>query len=313
MSGFDVVRDGMPNRLISDAAIEALIAGEPVVGAPATLAAFVASLRETGWGSPSVPMSGRLLEFVADGAPVKAILADQTLVTRSLARSGRNGRLAGKAAAAVALIPAQLLIGATIAAAALGGAQAFGVVDLPLLPDPGPPVETVAPAEPLPIDTGPTDSMVAPVAPATSPAAAVPAENETPGSRSRPDTPPSRERPQPPGRQPVSSTLPSQASVDGKAGCELGQQTAAQPPQPPAPRTSQQPTQQPLTGDVTPVVEPCDRKPSENEAATPGNHRGNDSGNDRSQDSPTPGQGTDNRPTSTDRHEIRQGSTPPGG
>jgi hypothetical protein len=317
MSGFDVVSDDMPNRLISDDAIEALIAGESVVGTPESLSAFVASLRERGQGAPSVPMSGQLLELVADGAPFKAILADPILVSRSVSRSvtrrGRNGRLASKVAAVMALIPAHLLVGATIAAAALGGAQAFGVVDLPLLPDPGRPVETMAPAELLPIDTRPIDSTVTTVTPATSPGAVVPVENETPGPRSRPDTPPTRQRPEPPGRQPVSSTLPSQASVDGKAGCELGQQTAAQPPQPPAPRTSQQPTQQPLTSDVKPAVEPCDRKSSEDEATAPDTHRGNDSGNDRSQDSPTPGRGTDNRPTSTDRHGIRQGSTPPGG
>ena len=313
MSGFDVVRDGMPNRLISDAAIEALIAGEPVVGTPESLWAFVASLRELAQGGPSVPMSGRLLEFLVDGSPAGAPLTAIQTGQTSEASSRRTGRLAGKAAAVLALIPAHLLVGATIAAAALGSAQAFGFVDVPLLPDPGPPVETLAPVELPPVDTPPTDSTVAPAVAATPPGAAVPAENQTRGSFPDTDTPTARERPESPARQPVSSTLPRQAAVGGKPGCELGEQAAAQSAQPPA----QRPT--PVTSDVTPAVEPCDRKPSEDDAVTPDAQadRGNESGDDRSQDSPPPGRGsgsgTEHRATSAERHGIRQGRTPAGG
>lgn len=147
MSDFDVHTNGMNKRRLSDADAEALIAGRRVEGAPPGLDAMLSTMRERAESGPSVPISAALSEFIIDGNP-SAIASDAA----PLSSSPRRFRTRAKRAAAVlAVVPAKILIGASMAAAAaVGGAQAFGVVDLPLLPGPAPQVVIPTPVEIVP-------------------------------------------------------------------------------------------------------------------------------------------------------------------
>lgn len=148
MSDFDVVDDGMTNRALSDADIEALIAGTPVAGAPAPLTDLLVSLRQRAAGAPRVPVSGALSEFIVGTASPLTPTATSDRRSRVVAR--RPTSLLARASALLGLVPAYVLIGATAAAAAVGGAQLLGIVDVSFLPDRGHHVETPAPSEPEP-------------------------------------------------------------------------------------------------------------------------------------------------------------------
>lgn len=127
MNDFGVDTDGMNRRRLSDTDIEALIGGRPVDGVPVQLNAMLSTMREQAQTGPSVPISGALSEFIIDANP-SAVPVNAEIVTAS---SRWSRPIATRAAAVLAIVPAKILIGATMAAAALGGAQAFGVVAAP--------------------------------------------------------------------------------------------------------------------------------------------------------------------------------------
>lgn len=159
MSDFDVESNDMYTRRLSDADAEALMAGRPVAGAPSDLVDMLSTMRRRAETGPSVVASAALREFVVDGnvsANPVAVASAGSLRERSRPRSR-----ATRAAALLAVVPVKLLIGASMAAAAVGGAQAFGVVDLPLLPRPtSPVVTTTVPVEIVPrlVDADPATS-----------------------------------------------------------------------------------------------------------------------------------------------------------
>ena len=220
MKDFDVLTDGMKKRRLSDPDVAALVAGRRVDGAPLGLDAMLSAMRERAESGPSVPISGALSEFIIEAHP-SAIPADARLLERSQRRSWP---VAKRAAAVVALVPAKILIGASMAAAAVGGAQAFGVVDVPLLPGPGPSVVTTIPAEPVPPET--TD---APAKPAPTTVPSVSTSKEAPEThRTIPVRPTVNEAPVTV-RPAIPPTLPPQAAVEGAPGCELGQATSERP------------------------------------------------------------------------------------
>lgn len=220
MKDFDVLTDGMKKRRLSDPDVEALVAGRRVDGAPLGLDAMLLTMRERAESGPSVPISGALSEFIIEAHP-SAIPADAGRLKTSQRRSWP---VAKRAAAVLALVPAKILIGASMAVAAVGGAQAFGVVDVPLLPGPGPSVVTTIPAEPVPSET--SDAPAKPV-PTTVPSGST-SKAATETHRTIPARPTINEAPvaSPPTSPP---TLPPQAAVEGAPGCEFGQDTSARP------------------------------------------------------------------------------------
>ena len=177
---------------------------------------MLSAMRERSESGPSVPISGALSEFIIEAHPSVISAGAGPLKTSQR----RSWPVAKRAAAVLAMVPAKILIGASMAVAAVGGAQAFGVVDVPLLPGPGPSVVTTIPAEPVPSET--SDAPAKPV-PTTVPS----------GSTSKAATETHRTIPPRPAvnEAPVTSppTLPPQAAVEGAPGCEFGQDTSARP------------------------------------------------------------------------------------
>jgi hypothetical protein len=236
MSDFGVGTGGMSMRRLSDSDAEALIAGGRVDGVPAALDAMLSTMRERAESVQGIPISGALSEFIIKGN-LSAIAAGAGTFRAS---PGRFGPTAKRAAAAFAIVPAKILIGASIAAAAVGGAQAFSIVDVPLLPDPGPQVVTSVPVVTVPAETSDepattvatTATSVLPSTQATetdtTAATAVPASAQaTETDTTTPVRPPMNQ-------DAVSSrpTLPTQAAVEGIPGCEFGQNTSARPDSP---------------------------------------------------------------------------------
>ena len=177
---------------------------------------MLSAMRERSESGPSVPISGALSEFIIEAHPSVISAGAGPLKTSQR----RSWPVAKRAAAVLAMVPAKILIGASMAVAAVGGAQAFGVVDVPLLPGPGPSVVTTIPAEPVPSET--SDAPAKPV-PTTVPS----------GSTSKAATETHRTIPPRPAvnEAPVTSppTLPPQAAVEGAPGCEFGLDTSARP------------------------------------------------------------------------------------
>ncbi len=147
MSDFGVVSDDMTNRALTDADIEALIQGAAVPGAPASLTDLLVSLRQRAADVPGVPVSGALSEFIIGRASPLAPIATCGSHRTLTAATRRPTSLWARASALLGLVPVYVLIGATAAAAAVGGAQLLGLVDVPFLPDRGHQVETPAPSE----------------------------------------------------------------------------------------------------------------------------------------------------------------------
>lgn len=197
MSSFGVIKNDMGNPRLTHAAIESLIAGDHVVDAPAQLTELVATLRRFVGDMPSVPVSGALREFIVDGARSPASIAAEVRTGRAVKPIRRPRLSLAKVAAALGLIPAPILLGVAVAAAALGGAYVVGV-DLPLLPDPHPPVEIRTPATTIPVDI-------------ETPASVVPETHQTNSS--------------PPGTTP--QTLPEPTNGHGSPGCEAEQNAAS--------------------------------------------------------------------------------------
>lgn len=192
MSIFNVVRVGMDRRRLTDSAIEALIAGDSVVGAPAQLTEMVASLRNYSAALPDVPVSGALKEFIVDGSLLRPP------VSAANTESAKRTKLwFAKVAAAVGAVPAQLLLGTTVAVAAVGGVYVLSGVDRSHVPDPRPPIETPEPSTTVPV--------------VETPGRGVPVVD------SPTHTPPTN---------PTGRTLPDQANVEGTPGCENGQAAA---------------------------------------------------------------------------------------
>jgi hypothetical protein len=219
MSDFGVGTGGMSMRRLSDSDAEALIAGDRVDGVPTALDAMLSTMRERAESVQGIPISGALSEFIIKG-DLSAIAAGAGTFRAS---PGRFGPTAKRAAAAFAIVPAKILIGASIAAAAVGGAQAFGIVDVPLLPDPGPQVVTSVPVVTVPAET--SDESTTTVA--TTATSVLPSTQPTETDTTTPVRPPMNQ-------DSVSSrpTLPTQAAVEGIPGCEFGQNTSARPDSP---------------------------------------------------------------------------------
>ncbi len=128
MSSSDVVWGDMNFRGLSDADIEALIAGEPVAGAPARLGELVGTLRSEFDVTPAVTVGMALGEFID--------VVDVTVAQVSSGPGGTVG-MAAKAAALFGAVSTKILLGAAVAvaAASVGGAHALGVIDVPGLPN----------------------------------------------------------------------------------------------------------------------------------------------------------------------------------
>jgi hypothetical protein len=218
MSDFDVDIGGMSTGLLSDSDAEALIAGDRVDGVPPQLGDMLSTIREQATEGPGVPISGALTEFII------ARTASVTPIGAASAKANRPGprRFAKKAAAASTIVPAKLLIGATMAAAAVGGAQAFGVVDVPLLPGPEPVVvTTTVPVETLPATASATTTVV----PSTTIVALSQSSAGTTVSRATvPGQPPSNATPV---ASPPAVSTP--ATEDLASGCDFGQETSGRP------------------------------------------------------------------------------------
>jgi hypothetical protein len=126
MSHSDVAGGEMNFNRISDADIEALIAGEPVAGAPGQLTELVGALRSEFDATPAVGVGTALGEFID--------VIDLT-TTPTVTSAGRARGLGTKAAAVFGAVSVKILLGAAVAAASVGGAHVLGVVDVPGLPN----------------------------------------------------------------------------------------------------------------------------------------------------------------------------------
>lgn len=256
MSDFDVDTLDMDAQFPSDSDADAIIAGRPVEGVPPQLGEMVATMRRQATSGPSVPPSSALTEFIVERTPAVTPIGAGT----SKPGTGTTRPFAKKAAAALAIVPAKLFIGATMAAAAVGGAQALGVVDVPLLPGPEPvvvtsvPVETVAPTT-ASITTTVVTTTVAPssAAPADTPASTATTMIET----TVPSIPSAEVTP-------VTSATsePAPAAGEPGSGCDFGQETSgradgASRSSGPGRRSDAAPNS------VAPPVDPCERGTTE--------------------------------------------------
>ena len=266
MSDFDVLDNSMTNRGFSDAEIEALIAGSAVAGAPTPLVDLVASLQQRSAAVPSVAMSSELTAFVASVATAPRRI-DTSAAHATHAQ--RPTAWLAKAAALLGLVPTSLLIGATVAAAAVGGAQFLGIVEVPFLPSRGHQVEAPAPASPQ----QPTSivSVIAP--PSSTPAASVVATAErgpTPTHVSPTNPPhavnPAHPRSTGPITRPINGpTLPGQANPAATTvGC--GPSTTAIGGLPSGPTTSHTSVRAVACDPVTPAPPATERDRSSNAA-----------------------------------------------
>lgn len=319
MNDFDVHEDGMKKRPLSDDEVEALIAGHRVEGAPPGLDAILSTMRERAERGRGVAISGALSEFIVDGIP-SALPADSGHLGVSPRRSSP---VAKRAAAVFAIVPAKILIGASMAAAAFGGAQAFGVVDVPLLPGPGPQVVTSIPAA-----TVPPQTSGVPATTPTMPATSVPTSTKATETKAteadvtipvRPtvDDAPVISRP----------TLPTQAAVDGVPGCEFGLDTSARPDgespgdvpaqRPDAPGRAEVPpidpceTGAPERSDTTPPIPLDPSRATGAPSSVPGNSGGNP-GSSAPAQPPGDNSGGGNASTTNPSGDSGQGRTPPG-
>lgn len=249
MSDSDVDTGGMGTRRLSDSDAEALISGRPVEGVPSELGDMLSTMREQAASGPGVPISGALAEFIVESAPSVTPIGAASSMT-SL-RGSR--RIAKKAAAGFAIVPAKILIGATMAAAAVGGAQAFGIVDVPLLPGPEPVVVTTVPVEIVPPTTSAASARptTTTVAPSTTTVASVPASTVSGAIIPVPSTVNEARVTSPP-------TVPTQAAVDGTSGCDFGQETSGRPD---GESNADAPDQRPdvALNTAVPQIDPCKR------------------------------------------------------
>lgn len=180
----------MSSRGLSDAAIDALIAGDPGSGAPEALAELVGSLQAEAAAAPVLEMGPALTAFVdtaaaaaAAGGVQAASVAGELVsaagsntaagsvnsVTAAASASATGAASAGggvvvaagaggvvaKAAVVAGSLTAKVVLAATVTAASVGGAHVVGVVDVPGLPDRGSEAQGETP-------TGP-DGVEAPV------------------------------------------------------------------------------------------------------------------------------------------------------
>lgn len=141
MSDRDDSFTDMDDHELSDERIERLIAGTETPEGFEGVAAEFATLRSLRSGVRRVPVSASLGEFVS--TPSSTLETDEDLVLVPLSGAvsppppRRHRMLAGTAAARFAIAGAVAVVGVT-------GAHATGLVDVPLLPDEGDPVELVS-------------------------------------------------------------------------------------------------------------------------------------------------------------------------
>lgn len=145
MSDFGVVGGDMTHGALTDAEIEALIQGAAVPGVPVPLTDLLVSLRQRAAAVSAVPVSGALSEFIVGRTSASTPIASSDS-RRALTAGRRPTSLLARTGALLGMIPIYVLIGAT-AAAAVGGAQLLGFVDVPFLPDRGHQVGTPAPSK----------------------------------------------------------------------------------------------------------------------------------------------------------------------
>ncbi len=143
MSRPDVLGSEMNFRRLSDADIEALIAGEPAAGTPGPVVELVSALRSEFDATPTVGVGPVLGEFID-------VVDLTTMPTETSAR--RTAGLGTKAAAVFGALSVKMLLGAAVAAASVGGAHALGVVDVPGLPNT---TDTVPVQSPEPVNDTP--------------------------------------------------------------------------------------------------------------------------------------------------------------
>lgn len=259
MSDSDVDMDKTMGPLLSDTDVEALIAGQTVAGVPPELSDMLSMMRDQAVTGPAVPLTGAASEFVEESvASVTPLRKRATTAASPRARS-----IAKKAVAGFAIVPAKILIGATMAAAAVGGAQALGVVHVPILPGSGSQVVSSVPAQTLPPRSSDVVTVPTPTVPGSSEAAgtapAAPPSTEGSGSATVVRSVPPRETVSPVVDESSNSSrsAPTRGAGDGEPGCEAGKVTSEQ-------RRGESndgaPVQRPDEGPNTtaPTIAPCD-------------------------------------------------------
>jgi hypothetical protein len=182
---------------LSDADIEALIAGEPAAGAPGQIAELVGALRSEFDATPTVGIGTALGEYID--------VVDLT-TTPAVTSAGRARGLGTKAAAVFGAVSVKLLLGAAVAAASVGGAHVLGVVDVPGLPNT---TDTV----PVEIPERVHDTPVQPPAP-------IETYDGSPAGQSEQDRVPGSEG------SVVEPIVPTTDGHEPGDGCEFGQETA---------------------------------------------------------------------------------------
>ncbi len=257
MSGSDVDTIETMGPRLSDTDAEALIAGQPVAGVPPELSDMLSMMRDRVTTGPNVRLTGALCEFVEES--VASVTPIRTKA--STAASPRTRSLARKAVAGFAIVPAKIFIGATMAAAAVGGAQALGVVDVPMLPGSGSQVVSSVPAETLPprssnVSTTPVEKTVPVATDAVRHATAVVPEPSASNSATV--------------AEPVSGspqTIPTRGAVVGEPWCEFGQKTSGRRGEASNDNT---PVKRPDKDaqPAAPAVEPCDTVAPEHASTT---------------------------------------------
>lgn len=265
MSDSDVETIETMDPRLSDTDAEALFAGRSVAEVPQELSEILSHMREQATSGPAVPLSAAVSEFIVES--VASVTPIRT--TASTPTSRRRRSRAKKAAAAFAIVPAKMLVGATMAAAAaVGGAQALGVVDVPFLPGPDPQVVSTVPVETVP------ETSVASSVPAATTVTSAPGSMDT--ARTAISAPGSTERvgsdaamSAPPTVAPVASsnTDSTHGAVEGDPACGFGQEA---PGQRGGESNADVPVPRPDNGanTTTPSIEPCERGDSERAPAS---------------------------------------------
>lgn len=134
----------MHDHDLTDAAIEALIDGQPTPGTPGVMADLVTELRVEYLATPEVQASPALAAFMA------VVDLTDTPQAEHLGPTRRTKMISG-ISAFVATTTGKILLGTAVAAASIGGGQAARLIDVPGLPDASPAIavveiETVDPA-----------------------------------------------------------------------------------------------------------------------------------------------------------------------
>ncbi len=208
MSHSDVSAGEMDDSGWSDAQLDALLDGGDVFGASGGLSSTVMAIRRLTAETSEVAPSTAVSAFLAGITPV-VDLTDST--GRANPGPRRRLRVVAASSAFVGTIGGKILLGAAMAAAAVGGAHATEVIDVPGLPHMGH-MESGSDVE------SPGTTLAAPPGPSTTAASAAPidssaridSDSNAPGSGSAAD--------------PGKAEPPGKKDPDEVRNCEFGRE-----------------------------------------------------------------------------------------